>query len=190
MLQYKNLKKGYEMKLKFVLVPLVVLGFAVGSYADCSKDEILKLIDKGFTKTEINGICGKSESKKEKSKWITPSNKTCMSYGGKIKNGVCTATWSMAKDICSASSGRLPSFYELKKVIVDCGGTIDDANNNKKDSVYQDCYKKKGFSTSYWSSTTLTDYISLAWGVYFYAGDTYNNNKSTFHNVRCVRAGQ
>ena len=178
------------MKLKFVLVLLAVLGFAVGSYADCSKDDIIKLIDKGFTKTEINGICGKSE-KKTSLKWITPSNKTCMSYGGKIKKGVCEASWSTAKDICSASSGRLPSIYELKKVVVDCGGTIDDFDNNEKNFVYQNCYKQKGFkSLFYWSSATYASNTSLAWGVYFGHGDTYGNRKSDNFNVRCVRAGQ
>ncbi len=36
------------MKLKLLLVALVILGLAVESYADCNKNEILKLIDKGF----------------------------------------------------------------------------------------------------------------------------------------------
>ena len=179
------------MKLKFVLVPLAVLGFAVGSYADCSKDDIIKLIDKGFTKKEIKGACGKSE-KKTSLKWIDPSNKTCMSYGGKIKDGICSATWSTAKDICSASSGRLPSIYELKKVVVDCGGTIDDFNNNKADSVYQNCYKQKGFSSSryYWSSTANSIFTSTAWHVYFIGGDTGDFYESYNGYVRCVRAGQ
>ena len=48
-----KLKKGYEMKLKFMLVPLAVFGLFVESYADCSKYKILKLKDTGFTKTEI-----------------------------------------------------------------------------------------------------------------------------------------
>ena len=180
------------MKLKFVLVPLAVFGLVVGSYANCSKDDILKLIDKGFTKTEINGICGKSE-KKTSLKWITPSNKTCMSYGGKIKKGVCEASWSTAKDICSASGGRLPSVYELKKVIVDCGGTIDDSDNNEKNFVYQNCYKQKGFSSSYnnyWSSTGNGSGTSYAWGVNFVDGYTDSGDKSYNNYVRCVRAGQ
>jgi len=178
------------MKLKFVLVPLAVLGFAVGSYADCSKDEILKLIDKGFTKTEIKGICEKSE-KKTSLKWITPSKKTCNSYGAKIEDGVCTANWLTAKDICSASSGRLPSVYELKKVVVDCGGTINDTDNNQKNSLYYDCYKQEGFTSgNYWSSTTLASLTNYAWYVYFYTGYTYSHYKSYGANVRCVRAGQ
>ena len=179
------------MKLKFVLVPLAVLGFAVGSYADCSKDDILKLIDKGFTKTEINGICGKSESKKEKSKWISPTQKVCKANGGKMNGYTCTANWSDAKDICSASGGSLPSIEVLKKVVIDCGGTINDDDNNEVDAVYQDCYKNKGFiSTYYWSSTTHASYTNNAWDVYFSDGYMSYNPKSSKFNVRCVRAGQ
>ena len=181
------------MKLKFVLVPLAVLGFAVGSYADCSKDDILKLIDKGFTKTEINGICGKSESKKEKSKWISPTQKVCKANGGKMNGYTCTANWSDAKDICSASGGRLATLDELKKVVTDCGGTIDEGENNRADSVYQDCYKKKGFtsvSNYYWSSTTYASGTNYAWHVHFGYGYTRNSYESNNGGVRCVRAGQ
>jgi len=144
--------------MKFILVPLAVLGLAVGSYADCSKDETLKLIDKGFSKSEINGICNKSESKPKGLIWVTPSDRVCKANGGKIdKHGICDAHWMEAKDICRASGGRLPDRYELKKVIVDCGGTVDDYTNNKANSAYQSCYKRKGFSSSYdyWSSSSL-----------------------------------
>ena len=157
------------MKLKFVLVPLVVLGFNIG----CSST-------KEVSKNNIGN------------KWISPSKSICIANGGRIKNGVCTANWSTAKDICSASSGRLPSIYEFKKVIVDCGGTIDDGKNNAENSVYQDCYKRKGFSDSgyYWSSTTYASDTNRAWLVYFYGGSTYHFGKSTNYDVRCVRAGQ
>ncbi|CAA6813843.1 MAG: Unknown protein [uncultured Sulfurovum sp.] len=87
------------MKLKFVLVPVMILGLSIGSYA-------------------------------EETKWITSSKKVCVGYGGKINNeGVCKAKWLDAEDICRASGGRLPSRYELKKVLVDCGGIIDFLQN-------------------------------------------------------------
>ena len=161
------------MKLKFLLVPLAVLGLAVGSYADCSKDEILKLIDKGFSKSEIKGICNKSESKPKGLSWVTPSDKTCKANGGKIdEDGICEAKWMEAKDICRASGGRLPDRYELKQVIVDCGGTVDDSINNKANSAYQSCYKRKGFSSSngYWSSSTVKGDEVNAWFVLFNYG--------------------
>jgi len=177
------------MKLKFMLVPLAVLGFVVGSYADCSKDEIMKLIDKGFSKTEINGICEKSESKKEKSEWISPTQKNCKANGGKMDGYICSATWSNAKDICRASGGKLASIDELKKVVTDCGGIIDDSSNNSKDFVYQDCYKRKGFSRSnnYWSSRTVKGYENLTWIVYFDDGIVVGDYKSNNDYVRCVR---
>jgi hypothetical protein len=180
------------MKLKFMLVPLAVFGLVVGSYADCSKDEIMKFIDKGYSKTEINGICGKSEPKKKKSKWISPTQKVCKANGGKMAGYTCEASWSDAKDICSASGGRLATIDELKKVVTDCGGTIDDLDNNQADSVYQDCYKRKGFSTSrdYWSSTTYGRYANDAWCVGFNGGYMHYYGKPYNTHIRCVRAGQ
>jgi len=179
------------MKLKFVLIPLVVLGLVVVSYADCSKDEIMKLIDKGYTKSEIKGICGKSEPEKKKSKWISPTQKDCKANGGKMTGYICYANWSDAKDICRASGGRLATIDELKKVVTDCGGTIDD-NNNKADAIYQDCCKEKGFNDYhyYWSSTTGVSNTNGAWGVGFYYGGTGINDKSGNGYVRCVRSGQ
>jgi len=180
------------MKLKFMLLPLAVFGLVVGSYADCSKDEIIKLIDKGYSKTEINGICGKSEPKKEKSKWISPTQKVCKAHGGKMDGYTCEANWSNAKDICSASGGRLATIDELKKVVTDCGGIIDDDGSNRADSVYQDCYKKKGFNSSeyYWSASTTASNTGVVWVVYFGNGSDDDHHKSNSYYVRCVRDGQ
>ena len=145
-----------------MLVLLVVLGFAVG----CEKKTALR--------------------------WISPTQKVCKVNGGEMTNDICKANWSDAKDICRASGGRLATFDELKKVVTDCGGTIDDYDNNRADAVYQDCYKEKGFSTSdhYWSSTTDASGTNYAWFVYFRNGYTDGNGKSDGHYVRCVRSGQ
>lgn len=59
--------------------------------ADCTKSEYIKFIDKGFSKSEIKSICN-SSTNNNKTRWITPSNSKCVAYGGKIENGVCTAT--------------------------------------------------------------------------------------------------
>ena len=171
------------MKLKFVLVPLMVLGLSVGSYADCSKDEIMKLIDKGYTKTEINGICGKNEPKKKKSKWFSPTNKK--------------VTWKKAKEVCIDNGGRLPTLEELKRVVINCGGKMKDNNSaeserNINNDTYQFCYKEKGFTSnsSSWSSTTNASNTNHVWGVYFNGGYTVNLNKFHSFYVRCVRVGQ
>ena len=158
------------MKLKFVLVLLVVLGFAI---VGCSNDS------------------SENEPKKEELKWISPIQETCKANGGKIDNDICKANWSNAKDICSASGGRLATIDELKKVVTDCGGIIDDYAN-KADSVYQDCYKRKGFSPSnyYWSSTTYASNTSYAWNVSLRYCDADGYHKSANGYVRCVRAGQ
>ena len=168
-----------------MLVPLAVLGFVVGSYADCSKDEIFKLLDKGYSKAEVDGICGKSK-KKSSSKWITPTNSVCKSNGGNInKDNVCEANWRNAKNICSVNGGRLATYNELKKVILDCGGIINDNKNIR----YKSCFEKKGFvaNNDYWSSTTDALYNSSAWGLFFYGGGDLRDSKTTNSSVICIK---
>ena len=98
------------MKLKYLLVLLVVLGFAVG----CDKKEA---------------------SEKKESKWITPSDSVCKSNGGEIKDNGCEANWENANKICSASGGSLPSIDLLSFIaVVDCGGEFE--NGNKAEREY------------------------------------------------------
>jgi hypothetical protein len=125
------------------------------------------------------------------SKWITPKDSVSRSNGGKIdKEGICRAKWKNAKEICSASGGRLPNREELKKIVTDCGGVLRSLENNKKNSSYQSCYKAKGFTSSYyWSSTTNASDSSSAWGVYFDCGDDGRGSKTDENLVRCVRGG-
>ena len=42
------------------------------------------------------------------------------------------AKWKKAKEICRAKGGRLPTIEELRKVVTDCGGIVDDYKNNIK----------------------------------------------------------
>ena len=176
------------MKLKFLLVALVVFGFSVGSHADCTKDEIMNMMNKGISSSIINTTCGK----KNESKWITPSKSVCISNGGKMKHGVCRAKWSNAKDICSVSNARLPTRYELEKVIVDCRGIIRDFESNKKNTSYQSCYMRKGFFSSHgnWSSTLYASDFSNAWLVNFYNGNVARSSKMNNFSVRCVMVGE
>ena len=131
-----------------------------------------------------------------KSKWIDPSRSICESNGGKIVNGVCRANCYNAKKICSESDGRLPSIGELKRVVTNCGGEMRDDtpaewSRNKNNSNYQSCYKRKGFvSGYYWSSTTVVGYEDSAWYVSFGGGGDYWDGKSDSNYVRCVRARQ
>ena len=169
------------MKLKYLLVSLVVLGFAVG----CDKKE----------STEKQKTVEKQRPvEKQKSKWISPSQKVCKANGGKMHSYDCTANFSNAKDICSASGGNLAIIDVLAKVITDCGGTINALDNNRADSVYHDCYKKKGFTNSssgYWSSTSVEgEEEKNAWVVFFNYGGVFGYAKDNTYYVRCVRDGQ
>ena len=180
-----------KLKLKFMLVPLAVFGLDGGSYGDCSKDEILKLINQGFTKTKINVICGKNE--KKESKWIKPSNKVCKSNDGKVNKYGCKATWENAKDICFFSGGSLPNIDELKELINDCGGEIKGYTHNvwssNMNSSYQSCYQRKGFLSfaPFWSSTGLEGYKYHAWAVDIAHGHKNKYFKGYYCYVNCMR---
>ena len=130
-------------------------------------------------------------------KWITPSNSVCKNNGGRVNsgevnNGECYSNWNNAKKICSASGGELPSINELKKVITDCGGEMNDENiQNQDNSSYRSCYERKSFTSShYWSSTTYASNTSHAWRVYFHLGYAGSKDKSGSLYIRCVRSGQ
>jgi len=183
------------MKLKTIMLSITLL--SIYSYATCNKQELMKLIDKGLSQTEINSICdiqAKSTAKpKPKSKWISPARKACTKNGGKLKSGgICVADWYSAKRICNAAGGRLPNINELKSVVTSCGGEIDDYNNNRNDSSYQSCYEQQGFSPSgyYWSSSSDVYLPKVAWIVDFKVGYTNSGFKTRENYVRCVRGRQ
>ncbi len=130
--------------MKLTLAVLLIILFSGSIYAECSKNEVMKLVDKGFSKTEINSICGIAQ---KADKWITPTDITCKANGGRIiPDGVCSANFQDAKAICSASDGRLPTINELEKVIKYCGGDIGKAGANYANDNYQACCRRKGFT--------------------------------------------
>lgn len=158
------------MRLKFLLMLLVILGFSIG----CNSTREVTMSN-------------------AKLKWILPTQRICKANGGKINNSTCVASWTNAKNICHASGGRLASFNELKKVVTNCTGIIKAYNNNKVNFVYQDCYKRKGFIPgNSWSSRSFDDGIEnhLAWVVDFYDGYVGYHFKNNNFNVSCVRDGQ
>jgi len=128
-------------------------------------------------------------------KWVKPSRSSCESNGG-IYNKYnsddgCRANWENANTICQAMGDRLPHIETLRAVVTDCGGVIDDYENNKNNESYQACYKENGFSSNgYWSSTTNVSDSSNAWFVYFDDGFDYWDSKTYEYRVRCVRGGQ
>ena len=196
--------------MKFKMILLLAGLLSTYMYASCNKQEVIKLIDKGFSKAEINSICdiqAKSTAKrKPKSKWITPSNSTCRAKGGKLYKGICQAKYKQAKNICRASGGRLATLNELTQVIKECGGVVanrhldgvkmfsEKAEENIGDTNYQSCCKQKGFSGNategYWSSTAYIGHSIDTWGVFFIGGAQNTLNKNGGLYVRCVRAGQ
>ena len=128
-------------------------------------------------------------------KWITPAQSVCENSGGRYGEyeniNVCQANWENAKTICSASGDALPTIETLSTIVTDCGGVINDYDNNLNNESYQACYREKGFtSDGYWSSTSGASDSSNAWIVHFDDGDVGRNSKTDEYSVRCVRGGQ
>ena len=161
------------MKLKFILVPLAVLGFVVGSYAD----------DVTWV-TPSDNVCVSNGGKID-------------------EKGICEANWENAKNICYSSGGKLPTMSELNQVLIDCKGiSVDSSSLNKpmskniKNEYYQSCYKKQGFvnfedydyTSFYWSSTVHPSVSSLAYEIQFYYGLWGSQPMSYEHYVRCVKS--
>lgn len=86
-----------------------------------------------------------------------PSRATCSKFGGSLnKYGICeTKSITNAKKMCAAVGRRLPTIAQFRKEVQRCGGVVGELNNNKNDRSYQQCMKRKGYSTNanYWSST-------------------------------------
>ncbi len=176
------------IKLNFRFL-LTIVSLTTILSADCSKDEVEKLLSKDFSTKEIKSICGENKNIIINTEWIELSKKECIDAGGEMYNGVCLANWSVATKICSVAGGRLATRYELKNSIIQCGGMIDEYNQNIKSESYQQCCKKDGFSPmyDYWSSTSCRTNSEDAWVAYIGSGDVYNYNKDGKSYVRCIK---
>jgi len=184
------------MKLKFMLVPLAILGLSVVGCSD--EEKVAEKKKESVVNLKEEEVASKSTTNFN---WITPKNKVCKANDGKIyKDDICEAKGMKAEDICRASGGRLPTIEELKEVVTDCGGINTTEMNkdffsamdkNKANKSYQSCYKNKGFrSKVYWSSSAVKGYKDAVWVIRFSVGSVYRDYKLNNHYVLCVRDGQ
>jgi putative hemolysin len=191
--------------MKIKILCLLLLGLSIGVYASCTKDEMIKFLDKGYSKAELDKICKTSPKKikkiKKKLQWINPKASVCTKNGGtlkrvnkktdKVKIEACASDYNTAKEICTAMKGRLASINEFKKVLSDCGATLDKPFKNAKNRKYQACYKNKGFivaNYSYFSSTNLKSNPLYSWRVFFASARTSKGHiKDKGAYVRCIK---
>ena len=94
-------------------------------------------------------------------KWITVSKADCIDNGGEMRDGVCSANWQDAGGICSAIGATLPTIGQLKGVITNCGGVVDDYHN-EENQAYQSCYKKSGFISNTLAKISLLSHLQRA----------------------------
>jgi len=129
-----------------------------------------------------------------KNKWLDIPRKKCIENKGKLdKDGFCHADWHNATSICKSIGGRLPTIIELRSVVTECGGEMENPSHNANSLHYQLCYRTKGFvgSNIYWSST---ESYSSMWVVKFIIGTEFTRDKSKIRwkdnsntsYVRCI----
>ena len=83
--------------------------------------------------------------------WVTSSSKRlCEKNGGTMNvKGYCEGSWDVAKDVCIALGGVLPSKKQLFQAQTYCA--------NQTEKSYMSCYAEKGFkTTNYWSNAKAT----------------------------------
>ena len=172
--------------MKFIVLTSILSGLFIGCYSP-PKQEIEK-------KVEIEKEIKTKRKTNKPLVWITPSKEDCTLNNGTIKNNECNAKWSDANNLCTMIQARLPSIEELRKVVTDCGGKMDYNDNeehteNEENIVYQDCYKRKGFTSAiHWSSSNSSQYysdnklyISFFFGMKYFVDIKYNTE------FRCVK---
>jgi hypothetical protein len=110
---------------------------------------------------------------------MRPTSKVCTENGGIVNSmNECKSRWAKANIICKASGGKLASIHELKAMVLDCGGNIDENAKNYNNENYKDCLDGKYLKGSPWSSTS-NKLLSFFSGEVFLS---YNNN-----DVQCIR---
>jgi len=137
-------------------------------------------------------------------KWIKPSRNDCESGGGRYSTfntnldedtnyegteyTECLANWEKANNICSAIGGVLPKIKRLNDVVTECGGVIDDYDNNKKNEAYQACYRENGFSPDYYWSISINEYNpNDVLILRFNDGNNGLDSKLVKYSIRCIR---
>ena len=111
-------------------------------------------------------------------KWITPTNRVCLTNGGVISTyGICKASWNSAKKICKITGATLPKLDNFNQEIRDC--------RRDRNSNYKSCYIRKGFS-DYYSWTSKSEGW-LAWFIGFEEGYQFTNEKVIGNYVRCIK---
>jgi len=137
-------------------------------------------------------------------KWIKPSQSACENGGGRYSTfstnldentkyerteyTECLANWEKANNICSAIGAVLPKIKILGTVVTECGGIINDYDNNKINEAYQACYRENGFSPNYyWSRIINENNHNDVWILRFNDGNNGLDSKLVEHSIRCIR---
>jgi len=186
------------IKILLALVSILTGGAILKKYIEGNKVAVflagmVTLFSAVYLFIEVKGDIVELKTTKEvKSKWISPKESFCKTKAGTVStDGLCKTDAKNAQLMCKAMGGRLPTKEELKRVLNDCEGVVDAYNENIKNTLYQSCYKNKGFSPSYysyyWTSSTVLGRKDYVWVVNFDHGRINGRNKTKQSFVRCMR---
>ena len=113
---------------------------------------------------------------------VTDKDTTLIWQQGEGVSMVWESALAYCEDLSLAGNTdwRLPNVKELESI----------TDDTKYNPAINTTYFPNTNSSSYWSSTTLAAYSSIALGVHFYYGIVHDYFKSSDYDVRCVRGGQ
>ena len=116
---------------KFPLLLLSILLNTSSYGSDCTKDEILRFLDKGFSKTEINEICNKAKEPEEKTTNVTKKLMSAMALDVKTKERVGDSGEAIQEFIKKGYLGKAPNrradytdYWEVKNQVDFMGHTL------------------------------------------------------------------
>ncbi len=188
-------------------VAFVVAGAIQAAQAgSCTPEQIGKMIDKGFSKDDIKGMCGYSNSSSpstgspvDEQFFSSPavSNKFTDNGDGTVtdkKTGLMwqkdyderMRTWNEAINYCNSlsfagySNWRLPNKGDLISLWSNAG--------SKKE--VRDAFSPDMQEGVYWSSSPVEGDSGIGSVVYFEDGSDGGNDKMDTYNARCVRLGK
>ena len=119
-------------KFPLLLPGLLLILLSTFSYAgDCTKDEILRFIDKGFSKAEINEICNKAKEYETKNAHLTKKLISAMTLNTKTGERFGDSGEAIQAYIKNGSLGKAPSmridytdYWEVKNQVDFMGHTL------------------------------------------------------------------
>ncbi|QEP43794.1 DUF1566 domain-containing protein [Ectothiorhodospiraceae bacterium BW-2] len=147
---------------------------AAGTLWRCVKDNLTGLIWE--VKTDDGGIHDKDNTYR----WGGVTALLNGDFGTRYNDWDTLVNGSNSEALCGFSDWRVPSIRELESI----------RNLNRANPAIDTAYFPNTLGSFVWSASANANYSDDAWVVYFYYGNSYNDNRTNSYGVRLVRSGQ